>query len=229
MSANSAYRTLVAPPIWRYPRQPSKFFKMLYLNAKVKMETLVVMLAFKFNSCPRPFRSLPIFKAHRASAIPTAKALHARMSEALAAGDKETLRAICIPEMFRSLAHVIDNRGPNIRAEWEVLSYDRSWYYPRLADWRVMMIPIPNRPARNVKQAVVSISSVQRIARYDLSRGGAKIEGSERVRHLLEHIVLQAEIDDKTWEHGPWRIWGTLPEDTLESFLKQEADIRAVS
>lgn len=200
---------------------------MLYLHAKAKFETLVVLLLFKFNSCPQPFRSRPLFKARRASAIPTAKALHVRMSEALAAGDKEALRAICMPELYRSLAHVIDTRGPHVRAEWEVLSYDRAWYYPRLADWRLMMIPHPNKATRNVKQAVVSISSVQRIARYDLSRGGAKIEGSERVRRLLEHIVIQAEVSDKTYEHTPWKLWGTLPEDTLESYQKQLAAIHA--
>lgn len=221
--------TLVAPPIWRYPRQFSKFFHMLWLHGKAKFECLFSLAGFKFASCPKPFVTRPRFKAQRSSAIPTAKALHIRMSESLAAGDRETLRTICTPELYKTLAGVIDSRPKGVRTEWELVKYDQTWYYPRLADWRVAVIPRPSGPMRTLKQAVVSISSVQRIARYDDTKGGAKVEGSERVRHMREHIVLQAEIDDKTYQHGSWKIWGTVPEVTYESYLDELANFKAAS
>ncbi|RYP23690.1 hypothetical protein DL765_000986 [Monosporascus sp. GIB2] len=216
--------TLVAPPLWRYPRQPSKFVHMLWLHLKARLDALKSLVGFKVMSAPKTLLSRPRFKAQRASAIPTAKALHVQMSEAFAAGDRETLRSICSTELHRSLVEAIDARPRGVRTEWELVKYDKTWYYPRLADWRIAILPHKTGGMTTVKQAVVSISSVQRIARYDDTKGGAKIKGSERVRHLLEHIVLQAEINDKTYEHGPWRLWGTIPESTYESYLQELAD-----
>ncbi len=218
--------TLVAPPLWRYPRQPNKFFHMLWLNIKARVIGLSGLISFKISSSPGGFFSRPQFRAQRSSAVPTAKALHVRMTEALAAGDRETLRAICKPELYGSLASVIDARPPGVRTIWELIRYEKTWYYPRLAEWRISLIPRPSGGTRTLKQAVVSIASVQRIARYDNSKGpgeAGKTKGGESVRHILEHIVLQAEIDDKTYQHGPWKIWGTVSESTYESYLEDIA------
>ncbi|RYP07166.1 hypothetical protein DL764_002713 [Monosporascus ibericus] len=216
--------TLVAPPLWRYPRQPSKFVHMLWLHLKARFDAFKSLVGFKVMSAPKLLMSRPRFKAQRASAIPTAKALHVQMSEAFAAGDRESLRSICSTELHRSLVEAIDARPRGVRTEWELVKYDKTWYYPRLADWRIAMLPRQTGGMTTIKQAVVSISSVQRLARYDDTKGGAKINGSERVRHMLEHIVLQADINDKTYEHGPWRLWGTIPESTYESYLQEIAD-----
>ena len=220
--------TLVAPPIWRYPRQPSKFFHMLYLHLRAKFDTLLTLVGFKFTSS-ESWASRPRFKAVRSNAIPTAKAMHARMNEAFAAGDREALRAICTPDLHRNLAGAIDARPRGIRTEWELVGYEQRWYYPRLADWRVAVVPRPDGRYRSMKQAVVSIASVQRIARYDDSPAGAgqMVPGSERLRHMLEHIVLQAEIDPNTYQAGPWKIWGTIPESTYEGYLEEQLNFAA--
>ena len=201
---------------------------MLYLHAKAKFESLITLVGFKVTSSNSWF-TRPLFKAHRSNAIPTAKAMHARMNEAFATGDRETLRVLCTPDLHRNLAGTIDARPRGVRTEWELLRYDRTWYYPRLADWRVASVPRPDGRYRSLKQAVVSISSIQRIARYNDSPTGAgtMIPGSERVRHMLEHIVLQAEIDPKTFKHGPWKIWGTIPESTYEGHLEERANFQA--
>ncbi|RYP77793.1 hypothetical protein DL771_000890 [Monosporascus sp. 5C6A] len=201
---------------------------MLWLHLKARLDAFKSLVGFKVLSAPKPFMSRPKFQAQRASAIPTAKALHVQMSEAFAAGDRETLRSICSTELHKSLVEAIDARPRGVRTEWELVKYDKTWYYPRLADWRIAILPRQTGGVVTIKQAVVSISSVQRLARYDDAKGGAKIKDSERVRHMLEHIVLQADINDKTYEHGPWRLWGTIPESTYESYLRELADSQVV-
>ena len=213
---------MVAPPIWRFPLSPVKAAHMAYLIAKNRVTSLLAMLGIYFVSMPSKGVGMPRFRARRRAAVPTAKALHAQMSEALAAGDKETLRRVCRPEFFRILAGAIDSRPRGQRAEWELVRYKDKMRYPRLADFRAMYQQGASGKGTDMtlmKQAVVSISSVQRIARYD---GGAKIPGSEREQHMLEHIVLQAEVSDKTFEAGPWKIWGTVPEMSFERIVEDD-------
>ncbi|KAI2619717.1 hypothetical protein GGR54DRAFT_603412 [Hypoxylon sp. NC1633] len=220
--------TLVAPPFWRYPRQPSKFVHMLWLHAKARAQSLWGVLSMKLMSQPTIILSKPLLKFGKSAAIPTAKALHIQMSEAMAAGDKETLRSICTPELFQTLASTIDSRPKGVRAEWELVRYDQTWRYPRLADWRVGFQPMHDGTSKAIKQVIVTIASVQRIARYDIPKGRVKIPGSERVRHMTEHIVMQATIDITTWENGPWKIWGTLPETTYENYVTELENLQAL-
>ncbi|XXH05814.1 hypothetical protein Hte_012252 [Hypoxylon texense] len=220
--------TLVAPPLSRYPRQPAKFAQMLWLHLRARAQSLWAVVSMKVTSQPRILVSKPLFKFHKAAAIPTAKALHVQMSEAMALGDKDTLRNICTPELFQILASTIDSRPKGARVEWELVKYDRRWRYPRIADWRVGYQPQFDGSMRLLKQAVVSIASVQRITRYDDAKGGAKVPGSERVRHMTEHLVLQAEVDTITYKAHPWKIWGTLSEATYESYKAEVENIRAL-
>lgn len=222
--------TLVAPPLSRYPRSPTKFFGMLWLHARARAQSLWAVISLKITSQPKILTTKPQFQFHKSATIPTAKALHVRMSEALAAGDKDTLRSICTPELYVTLAATVDGRAKGTRTEWELVRYDQKWRYPRVADWRVGYQPLHDGGMRLLKQVVVSIASVQRIARYDdnADGGGRKIPDSERVRHMTEHLVLQAEVDGTTFEARPWRIWGTLSEATYESYKTEVENIRAI-
>lgn len=220
--------TLVAPPIWRYPREPTKFLDMLWTHLKTRLQTMWALASMKMISQPRIIFSKPKFQFGKAAVVPTAKALHVAMSEAMAVGDKETLRSICTPELFQTLAAAIDGRPPGTRAEWELVRYEHRWWYPRLADWRVGYQPMSNNDMKLLKQAVVSIASVQRIARYDFAKGGVKIAGSERVRHMTEHLVLQSQMDKQTYEAQPWKIWGTLPESTYETYKSDVENLQAL-
>ncbi|KAI0008645.1 hypothetical protein F4779DRAFT_586184 [Xylariaceae sp. FL0662B] len=220
--------TLVAPPIWRYPRQPKHFIHFLWLHGKNRLQTLWSIIGMKLMSMPKVLRSRPRFKARRGNAVPAAKALHVTMSEALAVGDKDTLRRICSGELYKTLAGTVDSRPRGERAEWELVRYDQRWRYPRLADWRFSYMPMHSGGMHLLKQAVVSIASVQRLARYDDNNGGAKIPGSERTREMIEHIVLQADIDQTTYQSGPWIVWGWLPETTYESYIEDIDNAKAL-
>ncbi|KAI1362435.1 hypothetical protein F5Y08DRAFT_274563 [Xylaria arbuscula] len=228
--------TIVPPPIWRFPLSPTKFAHMVYLLAKNRLVAFGSLVGLYMVSITKPSGKygMPQFRARRSAAVPAAKALHLQMSEAVAAGDKETLRRVCNKEFFVTLAGAVDARPRGQRAEWELVRYEDKLRYPRLADFRVMYQPGASGSRKGmhlVKQAVVSISSVQRIARYDGGgKGGdAKIPGSEREQHMMEHIVLQAEVNEKTWTTGPWQIWGTLPEMPYEKIRNDEALVRELS
>ncbi|KAI1392218.1 uncharacterized protein F4822DRAFT_120114 [Hypoxylon trugodes] len=221
--------TLVSPPIWRYPKQPDKFVKMLWVVFRSYTQTLWSTLTMKILSQPTILLSRPRFKFHKSAAVPTAKALHVRMSEAIAAADKEILRGICTSELYQTLAATIDSRPRGTRTEWQLIHYDQKWRYPRIADWRVGYKPLQNGDMQLVKQAIVSISSVQRIARYDDTKGGIKIAGSDRSRRMVEHLVLQANMDKLTYESDPWKIWGTLPEMNYEEIIANIENERALA
>ncbi|KAF2968695.1 hypothetical protein GQX73_g4884 [Xylaria multiplex] len=216
--------TIVPPPLWRFPLSPVTFSKMVWMLAKNRAVAWGSLLGVYFVSMRKKGFGWPLFKANKRSCIPAAKALHVQMSEAVALGDKETLRRICTTELFQTLAGAIDSRPPGVRTEWELVRYDNKLVYPRLTDFRVTYQPGPSgKGMLLIKQAVVSISSVQRLTRYDEANGGQRIPGSERERYMTEHLVLQAGVKDGTFESEPWKIWGTLPEMSYETMRDDTA------
>ncbi|GAP91358.1 hypothetical protein SAMD00023353_6000070 [Rosellinia necatrix] len=216
--------TVVAPPVWRFPPSPAKAGWLVWNLAKNRVTSLGALLGVYIMSMRLNGYGMPVFRAKKGQCIPAAKVLHMQMSEAVATGDKETLRRICTAELFHILASTIDTRPAGIRTEWELVRYSHKLRYPRLADFRVMMAPTSTTgEMKLVKQAVVSIASVQRIVRYDDGRGGEKVPGSEREREMMEHFVIQAPVKTPSFETSAWKVWGTIPEATYESLRE---DIR---
>ncbi|KAI1176355.1 hypothetical protein F4777DRAFT_546721 [Nemania sp. FL0916] len=231
--------TIVPPPLQRFPRSPIKAFELLWLL--IRNRTLAWWSTFgvvlqsmgaatnrkaaeaRQGKKTRGWFARPLFKARRRACVPDAKAMHIKMCEAVAAGDKETLRQICTGELYRSLAGAVDARPQGQKAKWELVRYDRAWRYPRIADFRVMAQRLNGGTAevQLTKQVVVSISSVQRLSRVDADR--LPVPGADRERRMLEHIVLRAHVDDDSYVTGPWKIWGTLPEMTLEKMQEDDA------
>ncbi|KAI1812247.1 hypothetical protein GGS20DRAFT_558774 [Poronia punctata] len=218
--------TVIRPPIWRFPRSPPKFIDMLYLTAKNFTKRLSSLVGVYFVSMGSKGLALPKFRLRKSSSVPAAKALHAQMAEALASGDKDTLRRICTDELFIKYAGIIDSRPPGTRVDWELIRYMRN--SPRLADFRVAYQPLSGTTKMKlVKQATVAIHSVQRLTRYEGTSPGRKI--SEREGPMTEHVVLQCEVDTNTWEAKPWKIWGFLDEMSYEQIKEDEAIFMEVS
>ncbi|KAI0487671.1 hypothetical protein F4859DRAFT_266541 [Xylaria cf. heliscus] len=220
--------TIVPPPLSRFPRSPVKFAQMVWAIAKNRAQVLGSLVALYAMSMPKGrVIGLPRFKARKRACVPAAKSLHVQMSEAVAAGDKDTLRRVCVSELFVTLAGAIDSRPPRLRTEWELVRYDNPLRYPRIADFRVLQQPYGGH-LRIIKQAVVSISSVQRLTRYYETPGGelTPVPGTGRERHMVEHIVLHAIVDENTYETGPWKLWGTLPEMSYERIRDDEVLIQ---
>ncbi|KAK7974193.1 hypothetical protein PG989_016041 [Apiospora arundinis] len=211
-------QTLVAPPLSRYPRSPAKFLQMAWIANYSRIFNYASLLLFKIASKP-DWKTRPRFKVRREVIVPAAKAMHLEMNEALARGDKETLRRICTNEYYQKMAGIIDARPRGYRAEWELVKYRSTLMYPRIAEDKIGLMPTPSGIQKAYRQAVVSIASVQRMTRY-IPKGNT----TERVvteKPMLEHLVLSSQVDHtNTYGQTPYRIWGTLQESTLESYLE---------
>ncbi|KAK8073867.1 hypothetical protein PG994_004766 [Apiospora phragmitis] len=195
-------QTFVAPPLSRWPRSPAKFLKMAWIATSSRVYNYVTLLGFKIASLP-DWRSRPKFKIRREVILPTAKALHLKMNEALARGDKEALRRICTNELWQKLAGIIDARPRGYRGEWELVKYRSALSYPRIAEDKMAVMPTPSGAQRAFRQAVVSIASVQRMVRH--------VPGKPKVvteKPMLEHLVLSTRVDHtNTYEQTPWEVW----------------------
>lgn len=216
--------TLVTPSFRNFPTSPAEFGGFVWYIFRTRLQALGANIGAKIMSMDRLLLSRPKLKLGRAQAVPAAKALHAQMSEAVAAADVATIRRVCLPELADSLIESIQSRPRGIRYAWTLVKYNSTTTYPRLADFRAVTMPVQGSTQNQIlKQAVVSISSTQKIARYDDTKGGALVPGSERAVDLVEHIVLQAPVSMRNWTSEPWKIWGTINESTYQDALDIEA------
>lgn len=162
----------------------------------------------------------PNLKVHRAQIVPTAKAMHLRLNQALAAGDKDTLREICTPRLYDTLSAVISRRNPAEKVSWELVKYEAS---PRVVSHRVAPLPPPGKTPM-LQQAVVAIHSTQRLARVD-KKTGTPIDKSTRVRKPTEYFVIMRQIHPKTYEKGKWLVWGSTEPTTAESWVLEQKGV----
>ncbi|KAH8884302.1 hypothetical protein GQ53DRAFT_662189, partial [Thozetella sp. PMI_491] len=212
--------TYVTPPLGRFPFS----FNFAWTLNKRRFLDWVALFLFSWGSKPK-FLKAATWKPKRSGIASQAKALHRTMGEALAAGDKQTLQSICIPALATKLGAVVDSRRRGVRKGWELVRYNQTWRYPRLADRKLRVTAHPslkNLPA--IYQAVVSIASRQRLVEYDDSPagGGRVVPGSEKEVDIVEHLVLISTVDVNTYKQSEWKIWGTIKETTPESLEFEE-------
>lgn len=179
------------------------------------------MLRIKLESMPG-WTTRPKWKAKRGKIAPTAKAMYQEMLEAFAAGDKTAVQRLCLPEFGKKLRAAIDRRNPNEEVRFEVVKHTRTWAYPRLMSHQIHQVN-PHDKSLMTEQAVVGVSSTQQASRHD--KAGKMLPGSLRIQDKIEYVVLSRQINTKTYESDPWRIWGTTAATTLESYQMEQAII----
>lgn len=159
------------------------------------------------------------FRPKRSTIIPTAKALHRSMAEALAAGDKDTIGKVCSRQLGSSLLASIDSRPRGRRYGWELVGYTNKMLYPSVKSHR--MSPLGReKGAPIVRQAVVAISSKQRRVEYDAK--GQVIPGSEKEIEVIENVAIAAMVDARTWVQSEWRLIGTIKPTTLDGWEEEK-------
>ncbi|RCI13691.1 hypothetical protein L249_8216 [Ophiocordyceps polyrhachis-furcata BCC 54312] len=175
---------------------------------------LASVLTLKISSM-RSWTKRPRWKARRSSIPPTAMALHRQALEAFAAGDREALRRICVANYADRLIASLDRRPKRegVRFSFEPGSW--SLWYPRTKSHFVVALD----SSAMLEQAVVAMSSTQKMSKYVLSTGQA-IPGSLKLQHKVEHVVLTRLVDLVTYEVKPWKLWGIVSPTTLEEYLK---------
>lgn len=214
--------TFVPLPLSRYPRNPAEFAQYQWNRMKHWLVGAVSVLNFKLKSMP-DWTTRPRWKARRGRIAPTAKAMYREMLEAFAEGDKATLQRICLGEFAKKLTAAVERRDPKERVRFELVRYTRPLRYPRLVSHQIHQVN-PFDKVLATEQAVVAISSTQQASRHSAATG-ATVPGSLKLQDKIEYVVLSRQANQKTFETGPWRIWGTTSATTLQRHLQEKAVI----
>ncbi|ROT41706.1 hypothetical protein SODALDRAFT_331478 [Sodiomyces alkalinus F11] len=217
--------TFIPMPLSKVPKKPTIFFKYQYTRLKAKFWDAVSVVTLRWRSRPSifAFYSKPRAGMYRSQALAAGKALHARLGQALAEGDRDTLREICIPELYQALSAAIDKRKPWERTTWSILQNHGA----RLVAHRVAILPPPLPKDLMVQQAVVAIDTTQSLDRVD-SRNGESIPGAARVQRRTEYLALSKEWNSDTYTSGPWQVIGNVKETTLDAWQKEEENLKVM-
>ncbi|KAF9871890.1 hypothetical protein CkaCkLH20_10522 [Colletotrichum karsti] len=212
--------TFVHLPLSQLDKSPGPLFNYLFARFKQHLKDLAAIVGLKFQSMPKIWQR-PRINIHRTQVVPTAKALHHRLAQALAAGDKDTLREICVPRLYDALSAVISRRSSNEKVTWELVQYDGR---PRLVSHRLAPLP-PQGQSPILQQAVVAISSTQKLGKVE-ARTGKLIEGNTKLQKPTEYFVIMRHLDPKTYEPTKWRVWGSTQPTTAEGWVVEEKSVK---
>ncbi|KAL2257116.1 hypothetical protein VTK26DRAFT_639 [Humicola hyalothermophila] len=216
--------TFVLPPLSQFPKPIGQKLRLLGQWILVKGQEIITNTTLKFMSKPTIFKRAR-FKPKRSAIIPTAKALHRSMAEALAAGDKDTINRVCSRQFGSSLLASIDARPRSRKYGWELVSYTNKMLYPSVKSHRISPLG-REKGAPIIRQAVVAISSRQRRVAYD--QQGNVIPGSEKEMDVVENVVIAAMVNAKTWVQSEWRVLGTIKPTTLEAWEDEKKLVKAM-
>ena len=214
--------TFVALPLSLYPKSPASFAVYQWSRMKHWLIGATSVLNFKLKSMPN-WTTWPKWKARRGQIAPTAKALYREMLEAFAAGDQVTLNKICLGEFAKKLNAAIDRRSSKEGTRFELVKYNGALFYPKLKSHQIHQAN-PYDKVMTTEQAVVAVNSTQKAERYDIATGKT-IPGTLKIQDKIEYVVLSRQANSKTFEMGPWRIWGTTSATSLEAYLKEKEAI----
>lgn len=222
MRANTRIGTIVPPPLLRSLRSnPAEAVKLQWARFKTRIVDAARIAGAWFASKPSYLKGARL-SIKRASIVPTAKALHRAMSEALAAGDRDTLRRICAPTLYESLSARLAQRPKGRHFEWSLVQYTNPLQFPRIVDHKMVTLPAgPGGQITLVHQVVVAISSRQRLVQYDANRG-QPTPVSEKVHDLVENMILTRTIEMKSYQAGDWAVLGQAEETTYQHIAAEE-------
>ncbi|KAM0279044.1 hypothetical protein ACHAQH_004826 [Verticillium albo-atrum] len=214
--------TFVPLSLARTPRAPSAFLGYQYARIRAFASDFLSTFVLRFQSRPSFFKK-PRADLYRSRARAAGTALHARLGQALAAGDRNTLRAICTPALYETLGAALDRRARNERTTWEVVTMHSTW----LAAHRVGVLPPPLPKDTMIQQAVVAVDSTQRLDRVDV-RTGLSIPGAARVQRRVEYLAIARRWNGATYVAGDWKVIGNATETTPESWAHEQAKMAAM-
>ncbi|KAL2269432.1 hypothetical protein VTJ83DRAFT_1616 [Remersonia thermophila] len=210
--------TFILPQLAGFPKPLGDKLRFLGQWILVKFQEVVSNSSIKWSSKPTFFTRAQL-KARRSTLIPTAKALHRSMAEALAAGDKAAINRICSQNLAISLCASIDSRPAGRRYGWELVSYTRRLFYPSIRSHRMSPLGM-EKTAPIVRQVVVAISSRQRRVVYD--KDGNVVPGSEKEMEVVENVAMGCIIDPRTWQQSEWRLIGTVKPTTYDGWAQEK-------
>lgn len=201
-------------PFSNIPKSPNKFFKYQYWRTRAKVYDWLAILSLRWQSKKTAFTKAAL-DIKRGKALAAGKALHARLGQAMAAGDRGELRVIAMPRLYDTLATTLSKRDKNARYTWEILRTHGA----RLAGHRCAMLPAPYPPNMVVEQAVIAIDTTQKLQRVDARTGEADPE-SVKVQRRVEYFGIHRSWNSKTNVADDWAVLGNTKETTLQDWEK---------
>lgn len=199
------------PSIFYAPRQ---LFRLRWTQMKIKFRDLFSNVVLKITSPQGAHWYNRLVKLQRSRIVPSAIALHREMYSAFAAGDRATLRKVCTDSIYDQFRARIASRPRGQKMVWELLRYNKR---AKIVSHRSARLPLDGAA---VRQAVVRISSRQKLSRYDAR--GALIEGTGQERDVVEYVVLDKSYFN--WQDSDWRVWGTTEETTHDELLQWDRE-----
>lgn len=212
--------SFISMPFSKVPKAPGIFFAYQYSRLKAHLWDFLAVLGLRWQSKPT-FTKKPRLQLYQSRALAAGKALHQRLGQALANGDRETLRAIATPALYDTLGATVARRSSWERISWEVLQNHGA----RLALHRAAVLPHPFPKDMCIEQAVVAVDTTQKLERFD-TRSGESVPGSARVQRRTEHLAITREWNSATFEAGPWLVLGNVQETTPEAWQQGERDMK---
>lgn len=213
--------TFVAVPLSRYPRNITDFFRYQWFRTLSFLGGKLTVWGNRLESMPS-WTSRPRYRPRTRQLAATAKAMYREVLEAFAAGDIEALQRLCTPSYAQRMVAAVSRRDPREEVHFEVVKYHQPWRFPQLKSHQIRAANELDQD-QLTEQAVVAISSTQRLTRRNKVTGQI-IPGSTKVQDKTEFVVLARNIDKKTWEMEPWKVWGTISDTTLEKYLADRAE-----
>ncbi|CZR64114.1 uncharacterized protein PAC_14011 [Phialocephala subalpina] len=202
-----------APSLFRTPRS---FLKLHYHRIKYRFRDRLSLLVLKFTSPKEKGFLRRSLKISRSTVKPTAVALHRQMYTSFAEGDIASLRRICTDGIYESFRGRIGSRPRGETVQWELVKYNKR---SRIVSDRGMKLLVDGAA---VRQAVVRICSRQKLTRLRRVKNGDAevVPGSGKEKDVVEYVVLQQRLE--AWKPGPWQVWGTTGETTLQDLEEWE-------
>ena len=213
--------TLVAVPLSRYPKSPLDFLRYQFYRTLAFVGGKLTVWGNRLDSMPG-WTSAPRYKPNTRQIATTAKTLYREVLEAFAAGDVDALHRLCVPAYASRMIGAVSRRDPKEEVLFEVVKYHQPWRFPQLKSHQI-------RAANEIdqeqltEQAVVAISSTQQLSRRDRATGQI-IPGSTKLQEKVEYVVLARNVNKRTWDMDPWKIWGTTSDTPLEKYLADKAE-----
>ncbi len=209
--------------MFKHILRPRIFFSLLWARISTRFRDFGYGIAFKISSKPN-WIARPKFKIRRSKIVPTAKALHRSLYEALAAGNRSALERLGTSKLCDKLTLSIEQRPRNRRVEWQLVRYTKPMRYPRIVDHKIVTMS----PTLALRQAVVAISSRQRRVEYDDDNGGAVV--LEKEADQVENLVLTSVVRAKNnvYVESPWQISGFAKETTWKEWRRDTTITRSL-
>ncbi|KAH6688869.1 hypothetical protein F5X68DRAFT_189645 [Plectosphaerella plurivora] len=199
----------IAMPLSKVPREPKEFLTYQYYNIRAKVVDFLAILSLRWQSKKTMFTKASL-DIKRGKALAAAKALHERLGQAMASGDRGELRRITMPRLYDSLDLTLSKRNKSVTTTWQIMNYHSA----RVVAHRCALLPAPFPANMVVEQAIVAIDTTQKLERMD----ARDMAPRSKIQRQTEYVGIHRSWNKATNEADDWALLGNTKETTLEDW-----------